>query len=182
VSAFPSYADSYSRSVARPAPWAGVVLATALAVWSPTARAEQPYPADVDTALGKPDLVETKMDPPMGCQLCHTDPTGGTTTLTLFGNYLVSEYDFPKIAVIQDAQLAQVLAKLKAGQPELWAHMQAGVDPNTDPLLTENAPPQPAYGCSAGASGGSTGPAWAGLLGLFAFAAFARSRGGRGRA
>ena len=117
------------------------------------------------------------MAPPMGCQLCHTDPSGGTLTLSLFGNYLVSEYGFPKIAAIQDAQLAQSLAKLKAGQPELWAHMQAGVDPNTDPLLTDNAPPQPEYGCSAATNGGSTGPAWAGLLALFAFAVLARSRG-----
>ena len=131
---------------------AAFVSGAALMAWSAPALANASYPGDVDTALGKPMIVETKIAPTMGCQLCHTNPGGGTMTLTTFANYMIAEYDFPKTTVAEDALVAASLAKLKAAEPKLWADMQAGIDPNTDPVLAEQAPPQPQYGCSSAAA------------------------------
>jgi hypothetical protein len=128
--------------------------------WPSAASANQSYPGDVDTALGVPGIVETKMAPTKGCQLCHTDPNGGTTSLTPFADYVVSQYGFPKTLVPEDAVVAVALAKLKDAEPKLWAHMQKGVDPNTDPALAEQAPPHPDYGCAACPPGDTGGLPW----------------------
>lgn len=132
------------------------VVAAALLAWPSAARANQSYPGDVDTALGVPGVVETKMAKTKGCQLCHTDPNGGTTTLMPFADYMISQYGFPKTIAPEDAIVAASLAKLKAAEPKLWADMQMGIDPNTDPVLAEQAPPHPSYGCSTGAAPGTT--------------------------
>jgi hypothetical protein len=148
----------------------------ALLAWPSPARASMSYPGDVDTALGVPGIVETKLAPTKGCQLCHTDPNGGTLTLTAFPNYLISQYDFPKTTVAEDGLVAASLAKLKVAEPKLWADMQAGIDPNTDPVLAEQAPPQPAYGCSIRAPRGGAGAGALVGLGLWSAAALVRRR------
>jgi hypothetical protein len=78
---------------------------------------------------------------------------------------MITEYDFPKTTVAEDELVKESLAKLMAAQPKLWADMQEGIDPNTDPVLTEQAPPQPQYGCTAVAAGhdGSRPSAFGGL-------------------
>ncbi|MGH7434486.1 MAG: hypothetical protein ACRENE_02345 [Polyangiaceae bacterium] len=141
-----------------------VVLAAAtssLLAFPREARAEARYPGDVDMALGKPMIVETKIAPTMGCQLCHTSSVGGTTTLTPFANEMIARYDFPKAMAVEDANVLASLAKLEAAEPKLWADMQAGIDPNTDPVFLEGAPPSPEYGCSS--AGGRAAPGIAGV-------------------
>jgi hypothetical protein len=151
-----------------------------LLAFPPAARAEATYPGDVDMALGVPGVVE-KMDPPSGCQLCHTDPAGGTTTLTPFANDLVARYEFPKAAAVEDANVLASLAKLKAAEPKLWADMQAGIDPNSDPVFLSGAPPAPGYGCSSSGRGGAseTGSGWCPALAFGVMLAQRRRRRSR---
>jgi hypothetical protein len=142
-----------------------------------TASALQNYPGLVDTALGSQTMVvEKQIAPPMGCQLCHTSPIGGTTTLSAFGNVMVSQYGFPDVGVSENALAQAALAKLEATEPKLWKDMQAGIDPNSDPVFTDQAPPQPQYGCSA-APQSTPEPFWlSSALACFACLAFARRR------
>jgi hypothetical protein len=141
-----------------------LLLALAALTWSSAALALPSYPKDVDTALGKPGIVEGKMAPPMGCQLCHTSTSGGTTTVTLFASYLIAQYEFPSAPVMEDALVAGSLAKLETAEPKLWADMQAGIDPNVDPVLAEQAPHRVEYGCSTGPARGGCSFAWAAAL------------------
>jgi hypothetical protein len=151
-----------------------VVAALATLLLPSSARAEATYPGDVDTALGKAGIVETKIAPPMGCQLCHTDPNGGTTTLTPFANYMVATYGLPKAAAVEDANVMASLAQLKAAEPTLWADMQMGIDPNTDPALGASAPPQAQYGCSSSGAGHTSGAPWIALMTGLLVAAWGR--------
>jgi hypothetical protein len=129
--------------------WSLAVAAGLLAgSWEAPAAAYQGYPAVVDKALGVPQVVETKIAPSMGCQLCHTSAAGMTLTLTAFPSYLISQFGFEKSASEEDPLLVDALAKLEAAEPKLWADMKAGKDPNVDQNLTSVAPPQPEYGCS----------------------------------
>jgi hypothetical protein len=105
------------------------------------------YPNVVDTWLDKGGLIQ-KIEPTMGCQLCHVSDIGGTVELKPFGNLLVASYALPKTAE-QDAALMGALAELKAANPTLYADMQKGIDPNDDPALTAHELPQPEYGCAA---------------------------------
>jgi hypothetical protein len=114
--------------------------------WSATAEAYMGYPPLVDTWLGKDGIVQ-KIEPTMGCQLCHVSDLGGTVELKPFGNLLVASYGLPKTAE-EDPALMGALAELKAGNPALFADMQQGIDPNDDPALTAHELPQPEYGCS----------------------------------
>lgn len=151
-----------------------LVVGAALVAWSPLAFANPSYPGDVDTALGKPMIVEAKIAPTTGCKLCHTDSAGGTTTLTVFANYMIAEYGFPKTIVPEDELVKESLARLMAAQPKLWADMQDGIDPNTDPVLTEQAPPQPQYGCTAAAA--EDDGTWLAALGVLGLAGLPSAR------
>ena len=122
----------------------------ALIAWSATAEAFMGYPPLVDTWLGKDGLVQ-KIEPTMGCQLCHVSDIGGTVELKPFGNMLVASYGLPKTAE-EDSALMGALAELKAANPTLYEDMQKGIDPNTDPALTAHELPQPEYGCGVGTS------------------------------
>lgn len=137
----------------------GCVLAS-LVTWSAMADAYMGYPPLVDTWLGKDGLVQ-KIEPTMGCQLCHVSDQGGTVELKPFGNLLVASYALPKTAE-EDSALMGVLAELKDANPMLYADMQKGIDPNDDPALTAHELPQPEYGCSAGTAPGA--PRWSALL------------------
>ncbi len=147
----------------------GCVIAS-LVAWSTTADAYMGYPGVVDAWLGKDGFVEMN-DPPMGCQLCHVDPQGGTVELKPFANDLVARYGLPKTAE-QDAALMGILGELEAANPALFKDMQQGIDPNTDPALTAQALPQPEYGCSAGTVDSQDRPPWLAIL--VALAALAR--------
>jgi hypothetical protein len=153
-----------------------LLVASLVIAHASMASALQNYPGLVDTALGSQTMVvETKIAPPMGCQLCHTSSIGGTTTLSAFGNVMVSQYGFPDVGVSENALAQSALSKLEAAEPKLWKDMQAGIDPNSDPVFTEQAPPQPQYGCSAAPR--SAEPfCVSGAFGLLACLAFARSR------
>jgi hypothetical protein len=124
------------------------------------ADAYRGYPPIVDTWLGKDGLVE-KIEPTMGCQLCHVSDQGGTVELKPFGNLLVASYALPKTAE-EDAALMGVLVELKAANPMLYADMQKSIDPNDDPALTAHELPQPEYGCSAGTA--ANAPPWSAIL------------------
>jgi hypothetical protein len=137
----------------------GCVLAS-LVAWSATADAYMGYPSVVDTWLGKDGLVQ-KIEPTMGCQLCHVSDVGGTVELKPFGNLLVASYALPKTAE-EDSALTGVLVELKAANPMLYADMQKGIDPNDDPALTAHELPQPEYGCSAGTA--PSAPPWSTIL------------------
>jgi hypothetical protein len=149
-------------------------MATLIA-WSSSASAYMGYPLVVDTWLGKPGLVETMK--PMGCQLCHVSPQGGTVELKAFGNFLVAQYGLPKSAE-EDSALMGVLTELKAANPTLYADMQDGIDPNEDPALTAHELPQPEYGCSTGPTR-RTGEPWLGLLLAMIPLVVSRRRSGR---
>jgi hypothetical protein len=143
--------------------------------WSGTARAFMGYPQLVDTWLGTNGLVE-KFEPPMGCQLCHVSPAGGTAELRPFGNLMVASYGIPTTAE-QDAVLNAALADLKSVNPTLYADMQQSKDPNDDPALTAQALPQPDYGCSAPGTRRAGGAAWAWIaLGVSTLVAARRAR------
>jgi hypothetical protein len=111
------------------------------------ASAHQGYPQRVDAAFGV--SVET-IDPSMGCQLCHTSGSGGTTSLRPFGQHLVATYGLDNSATENDQSLDQALQGLKAGDPQLVADLQKGLDPNPDVLND----PTPQYGCAVGPRGG----------------------------
>lgn len=151
---------------------AHVCVLASLVAWSPSASAYMGYPPVVDTWLGKPGLVE-KMEPPMGCQLCHVSDQGGTVELKAFGNLLVSQYALPTTAE-EDSALMGVLAEVKAANPTLYADMQDSIDPNDDPALTAHELPQPEYGCSTGPLRRAGRPWPAIVLGLISLAAARR--------
>ncbi len=61
---------------------------------------------------------------------------------------LVSSYGLQRTAE-QDSVLMGALAGVQASNPALFADMQHGMAPNTDPALTAQQLPQPEYGCAA---------------------------------
>ncbi len=109
--------SAFDRISAQLPRWATFVSCAALVAWPTPTFANMSYRDDVDAALGKPMVLETKIAPPMGCQLCHTNPNGGTLTLTTFANYMIAEYDFPKTSVPEDELVKASLARLMAAQP-----------------------------------------------------------------
>jgi MYXO-CTERM domain-containing protein len=143
-----------------------IVAGLAMGSWEAPVAAYMGYPAVVDTALGVPQIVEMTIAPKMGCQLCHTSPTGATADLTAFPSYLIYQFGFQKTSAEEDSLLVAGLAKLEAAEPKLWADMKAGKDPNVDPNLTALAPPQPQYGCSMGRAPSGPQSGWAAALGL----------------
>jgi MYXO-CTERM domain-containing protein len=151
---------------------AGLVVASLTA--ATPARAQTGYPTIIDTTLG---IDLGKIDPPTGCQLCHTSSAGGTTSLTPFGTLMVSKYGLISTTVETagaDQSLVTALQMLQANDPKLIQDLQMGIDPNAD------APndPIPEYGCSAtpAPSGAAAGGA-----ALVAAAALAAAVGRRAR-
>jgi hypothetical protein len=142
------------------------VIATALltlcvvAATATVARAEMPYPADIDQAL---NVDVEKIEPPSGCQLCHTDPSGGTLNLRPFGQLMVSKYGL----TVQDATLGPAVQALQMDSPKLVMDLQNGVDPNTDV-----SDPVPLYGCAipAAGAGASMTVVWPALTSLLLLA------------
>jgi hypothetical protein len=139
---------------------AGACVVASLIGWTATADAYMGYPPLVDTWLDKGGLVQ-KIEPTMGCQLCHVSDQGGTVELKPFGNLLVASYGLPKTAE-EDSALMGALAELKVANPMLYADMQKGIDPNDDPALTAHELPQPEYGCSVETAPGA--PRWSPIL------------------
>jgi hypothetical protein len=129
------------------APAAALSAIFALLLAAEPARAHPGYPQKVDAAFGV--SVET-IDPSMGCQLCHTSASGGTTSLRPFGQRLVATYGLDNTATENDQSLEQALQGLKAGDPQLVQDLQKGLDPNPDVLND----PTPQYGCAVGLSPG----------------------------
>ena len=83
------------------------------------ARAQTGYPAIIDMTLG---VDVAKLDPPNGCQLCHTSNSGGTTSLTPFGTLLVSKYGLISTTVETsgaDQSLVSALKSLRTNDPKL---------------------------------------------------------------
>jgi hypothetical protein len=106
------------------------------------AGAHPGYPSIVNSTF---NIDVTKFEPPMGCQLCHTDPGGGSP-LRAFGQRLVSTYDLDSNASTEnDNSLTIALKGMQSGDPLLVQDLQKGTDPNPD--VTND--PLPQYGCSA---------------------------------
>jgi hypothetical protein len=147
------------------------VLVAALAADRP-ARAHPGYPDIVDATFG---VDVAKWAPPQGCQLCHTDPSGGTA-LRPFGQRLVSTYGLDSNASTEDDNSLHIaLAGLRSGDPTLVQDLEKGTDPNADVVDD----PLPQYGCSvprgdAGSAGSGAGAT--AIAGLIAAAVVARSR------
>lgn len=149
----------------------GVPLTMALlaVTWTSASNAHPGYPAIVDTTLGLSG--DTKLEtvlPPMGCQLCHNSSAGGDA-LRMFGNLMVENYGLSPSLAEADSSLDAALVLLQMDNPEAVKDLKAGVNPNDDAVVFQNALPSPEHGCSAGGAGGSSGLVWAGLVALFAF-------------
>jgi MYXO-CTERM domain-containing protein len=109
------------------------------------AHAQAGYPPIIDTTLG---IDLGKIDPPTGCQLCHTSSAGSTTSLTAFGHRMVSRYGLISTTVetaAADQSLVSALKALQADDPKLIEDLQMGMDPNAD----TPSGPIPEYGCSS---------------------------------
>jgi hypothetical protein len=135
--------------------------------WAATASAHPGYPSVVDKWLGTNGIIEMSQ-PPKGCQLCHLSDVGGTPQLRPFGTLLVATYGLVKGTVEEDSSLANALDQLKSADPKLFMDMQRGTDPNSDPAVTAQAPPEAQYGCSAGGVPIPRGQPWLGGVLLLA--------------
>ena len=139
----------------------GTLVAFAVLLGATAAHAHPGYPATVSGTLHV-DLP--KIDPPNGCQLCHTDPAGGTS-LRPFGQRLVATYGLDSSPSAEnDPSLVQALTGLQMGDPLLAQDLQKGVDPNPD--VTND--PTPQYGCAAAKSPCSAPQSAAVIAGLLA--------------
>jgi hypothetical protein len=119
----------------------GAPLLFVLLCGTTAAHAHPGYPATVGAAL---HVDVPKIDPPSGCQLCHTDPAGGTP-LRPFGQRLVATYGLDSSPSAEnDPSLVQALMGLQMGDPLLAQDLQKEIDPNPD---VTNAP-TPQYGCA----------------------------------
>jgi MYXO-CTERM domain-containing protein len=152
----------------------GILLVGAALFWSPSALAHQEYPPAVDSTLGLKKTVETFL-PPTGCQLCHQG-SGGATQLNSFGSLLVSSYGLSNDPIAAHVpSLEQALMNLEGSDPKAVQDLKNGIDPNTDPVVFENALPAPQYGCSLASQPVESIPPVA-AAGLLAIAALALAR------
>jgi hypothetical protein len=139
----------------------GTLVAFAVLLGATAGHAHPGYPATVSGTLHV-DLP--KIDPPNGCQLCHTDAAGGTS-LRPFGQRLVATYGLDSSPSAEnDPSLIQALTGLQMGDPLLAQDLQKGVDPNPD--VTND--PTPQYGCAAAKSRCSAPQSAAVIAGLLA--------------
>ncbi len=126
-----------------------------LAVGAPmAARATPSFPGDVELHYG---LTSVPVDPPLGCELCHADDSGGDpTTLRPFGRLLYVQLD---VQPYDDASLQSALGTIDTQYTNLADDIATGRDPNDDlggggEGGVIDADPVPTYGCAVGA--GST--------------------------
>lgn len=134
-------------------------------VASGTARATPDFPPalDQDLMLGT-GWVETKVDPPDGCHLCHVNGSQGGTPLTSFGTIMQNNGAVPYEA---EATAGAALAAIQSADPRAIADIEKGADPNTDPTaLTRD--PVPEYGCNSVSPGFPSGEGGLVLLGALA--------------
>jgi hypothetical protein len=143
-------------------------LVAALTAAKP-AHAQAGYPPIISMTLG---VDMDKIDPPTGCQLCHTSSAGSTTSLTAFGNRMVYKYGLISTSVetaAADQSVVTALNALQADDPKLIEDLQMGIDPNPD----TPSGPIPAYGCSGTVAPSRGRNATEGGAGLVAVAALA---------
>jgi hypothetical protein len=131
---------------------APTLVVAAVALWTAPAWAQNGYPPIIDSTLGV--QIESFL-PQHGCQLCHTDPNGGTASLRPFGELMVSRYGLISTMTetpAADESVATACTQLETGDPKLVEDLRMGMDPNVDA-----SEPVPAYGCSNSiAPGGAT--------------------------
>ncbi len=145
------------------------MVAMAVLLCATAARAHPGYPGQVGESLG---VDVTKIDPPMGCQLCHTSDAGGTS-LNAFGQRLVATYGLDSNPNTEnDGSLAQALKGLQMDDPLLVQDLQKGLDPNVD---VPNDP-IPQYGCSAAPRAGVSSVPGIGMAGSVLATAALRQR------
>jgi hypothetical protein len=136
------------------------------------ARATPSFPADVQIHYG---LSAVPVDPPLGCELCHMDDSGGLPpTLRPFGRLLYTQLG---VQPYDDASLKTALGELDTQYTNLADDIATGKDPNDDLAggseggAAIDQDPVPMYGCAV--APGSRAGAW-GTAGIFAAcAAFA---------
>jgi hypothetical protein len=128
-----------------------------------SARATPDFPAVVVKVL---DLKAITIDPPQGCELCHTTDSGGTS-LRPFGT-LLQQYGAQPY---QENTLEAALGQVAQNEPELIADIQASKDPNDDTDAASDVH-TPEYGCAtAPARVVEQSGSWALLLALGALGA-----------
>ncbi len=98
--------------------------------------------------------------------------------LSPFGDLLVSNYGLPRTGE-EDTVLMGALAGVQAANPTIFADMQHGMDPNTDPALTAQQLPQPEYGCAMAGTREAGPVGWAAVLLAMIPLAVLRRRAGR---
>lgn len=144
------------------------------------ARATPDFPGMLDEDLKlSPGWVETKVDPPDGCHLCHVNGSQGGTPLTAFGTLMQNDGAVPYEA---SSTAEAALAAIQAMSPKAITDIENGTDPNSDPTAL-GGDPLPAYGCGSVAPGVPTGRADAIVLGavVCVLQLARRSRPGRSR-
>ena len=143
------------------------------------ARATPDFPPAVDADLMLPSgWVETKVDSPDGCHLCHVNQQGGQP-LTAFGTLMQDDGAVPYEAA---STAASALAAIGTADPKAIADIKNGTDPNLDPTAL-SGDPVPEYGCGSVAPGAPPGRAGGVALGALAlgFGLARRRRTGRDR-
>ncbi len=144
-----------------------LVIALSL-VHASAARATPDFPAVVVRALELPGIT---IDPPQGCELCHTSDSGGTS-LRPFGT-VVQQYGAQPY---QENTLEAALGQIAQNEPQLVADIKASKDPNTDTGPTNVHTPE--YGCGA-SPGRAELPGWPACLGVIVAVGLRRSRARR---
>jgi hypothetical protein len=139
------------------------------------ARATPDFPAVVEATYG---LNSVPVDPPLGCELCHQDDSGGLpSTLRPFGRLL---YDQFHVQAYDDDSLRTGLAQLDAQYMNLGDDIATGKDPNVDLSGGEGGivdpDPVPMYGCAVGPGSRAGGSGAAGIFAVFAAIALYRPR------
>jgi len=143
----------------------------AVLTWTTSAWATPDFPAVVVQALGLDAGIT--IDPPLGCTLCHTTDSGGTT-LRPFGQLLQQD----GCKAYDETSLKLALMQVANDDPQFIADIQGGRDPNTD--TNSGNLHSPEYGCRIPA--GSVGaPRAMGFGALAAMGALVLRRGARRR-
>jgi hypothetical protein len=139
------------RARLRVAAFGAVLLSLA---WAGVARATPDFPAVVVKTF---DLPAIQIDPPQGCELCHTSDSGGTS-LRPFGALLL-QYG---VQPYEETTLEQALGEVEQNEPQLVADIKAGRDPNDDTGSADVHTPE--YGCAAAGAPAHGRLAWLAAL------------------
>jgi len=137
--------------------------------WCAAASATPDFPAVVVKTLELPGIT---IDPPQGCELCHTSDSGGTS-LRPFGALLLQYGTQP----YEESTLEQALGQLTQDEPQLVADIKASRDPNDDTGSADVHTPE--YGCTVRPAPGPRGLVWATPLGALAALSLRKKLGGR---